>query len=84
MSAPHHRAGTIDRAVVAAGHDGSAELFVEITFGEGQRSALTFGAEVMARIVDREGITSIAQLIGRDWTVLVQDADALIGLTKGT
>jgi hypothetical protein len=84
MSAPSRRTGRIDRAVVTPGHDGTAELYVEVSFDHGQRSALTFNAEVMARIVDREGIDSIAHLIGREWTVLVPDADALVGLTKGT
>lgn len=75
--------GRVERVAVVPGHDGTAELFVEVGFDDGRRSGLTFGSEVMARIVDAEGLASVEQLVGMDWTVLVGGADGLARLMKG-
>jgi hypothetical protein len=75
--------GRVDRVAVVPGHDGTAELFVEVRFDDGRRSGLTFAADVIARIVDAEGLDSVEQLVGSDWTVLVGGADGLARLMKG-
>lgn len=73
----------MERVALVPGHDGSAELFVEVRFADGRCSGLTFGAEVVARIVETEGLASVEQLVGSDWTVLVGGADGLARLMKG-
>jgi hypothetical protein len=72
----------IERAVVVPGHDGSAELFVEIRFPDGRGSSLVLSAEVVATIVDREGVTDARDLVGRDWTILMGGAEGVRRFVK--
>ena len=74
---------TIVRAVVVPGHDGSAELFVEVAFPAGGRVNLTLGPEPTAAAVAAAGVNNVADLVGKPWQLLVGGADGVARLTRG-
>jgi hypothetical protein len=57
-------------ASLGAGHDGRAELVVELAFPNGGRSSLSVTEEVMAAALDAAGLSSVDDLLGQPWTVL--------------
>jgi hypothetical protein len=61
----------ISRASVVGGHDGRAEIEVELTFANGGTSTIALDEEACATSLDRAGITSIDELVGRPWTVVL-------------
>jgi len=68
-----------DHAVIVGvalgpGHDGHAELVVELAYPNGGRARVSVPHRAAARALDAAGIASIAELPGRPWTVLVPDA----------
>ena len=71
---------TITSCTVGPGHDGRAEVVVEIVYPNGGRSWLSIGEEALGRVVDAAGLTSLAQLIGQPWTVLLAGLE-LAGIT---
>jgi hypothetical protein len=73
----------IARAAVVPGHDGSAELFVDIEYPGGGHSSLSLNADVALAAADRAGVADLAQLLGMPWHILVGGADGVRRLTKG-
>jgi hypothetical protein len=73
----------IARAAVVPGHDGSAELFVEIEYPSGGRASLSLNAEVALAAADQAGVADLGQLVGMPWHVLVGGLDGARRLTKG-
>jgi hypothetical protein len=63
----------IRSAVVGPGHDGHAEVVVELLHPNGGRTRLSVPHAVAARALDAAGARSIDELAGRPWTVLVPD-----------
>lgn len=61
----------ISRASVAAGHDGRAEVEVELTYPNGGRSTISLDEEACIASIDRAGIGSLDDLVGRPWNVLL-------------
>jgi hypothetical protein len=61
----------ISRATVVAGHDGRAEIEVELEYPNGGTSTIALDEEACAASLDRAGITSIDELVGRPWTVVL-------------
>lgn len=61
----------ITRASVVGGHDGRAEIEVEMTYDNGGRSTIALDAEVCLASLDRAGIASIDQLVGQPWSVVL-------------
>lgn len=57
----------IEGAVVGPGHDGSAELIVTVRHPGGGRDHVTLDAEAGARLMERCGASSAAELAGADW-----------------
>ncbi len=57
------------------GHDGRAEIVVELVFPNGARSQLSVGEAALGRALDAAGLSSAAELSGRPWTVLVAGLD---------
>jgi hypothetical protein len=63
----------IARAELAAGHDGQAEVAIEVVYANGGRSRLSVPHAAVAAALDRAGVTHIEDLAGCPWTVLVAD-----------
>lgn len=61
----------ISRASVVGGHDGRAEIEVEMTYATGGTSTISLDAEACLASLDRAGITSIDQLVGQPWSVVL-------------
>ena len=61
----------ITRATVVGGHDGRAEIEVEMTYDNGGRSTIALDADACLASLDRAGIASIDQLVGQPWSVVV-------------
>ena len=56
----------------AAGHDGRAELVVELAYPNGARTHLSVTEEAMARALDAAGARIVSKTSqGQPWTVLI-------------
>jgi hypothetical protein len=66
-------------AEVGPGHDGRAEVVVELAYPNGGRSRLSVSQEAAEAALDAAGLGSIEALRGQPWTVLVPDVDDLVG-----
>lgn len=64
---------TIVGATLGPGHDGRAEVVVEIAYPNGGRTRLSVAQEAATRALDAAGVASLEGLVGRPWTVLVVD-----------
>jgi hypothetical protein len=72
----------IDGPVVTAarlgpGHDGRAEVVVDLAYPNGGRTQLSIAQEAVTRALDAAGLTSLDELAGRSWTVLVAGMPAI-------
>ncbi len=63
-------APVIAATAVAAGHDGRAELVLELAYPNGARTHLSVTEEAMARALDAAGLQRLEDLEGQPWTVL--------------
>jgi hypothetical protein len=61
----------ISRAAVVGGHDGRAEIEVELTYANGGRATIALDEEACLASLDRAGVLSLDDLIGREWTVVL-------------
>ena len=61
----------ISRAAVVGGHDGRAEIEVELTYGNGGRSTISLDEEACAASLDSAGISSVDEFVGQPWTVVL-------------
>lgn len=66
---------TIVGATLGPGHDGRAEVVVELTYPNGGRARMSVGEDAATRALDAAGLADIADLIGQPWTVLVIDTN---------
>jgi hypothetical protein len=64
-------APVIVATTLAAGHDGRAELVIELAYPNGARTQLSVTEEAMARALDAAGASSLEDLHGQPWTVLI-------------
>ncbi len=62
----------ITSANVVGGHDGRAEIEVEIRYDNGGTSTISLDEEACIATLDQAGITSIDQLCGQPWNVLLR------------
>lgn len=62
----------IAEAVIAAGHDGSAELVLWIRHPGGHMDSLTLDAECAARLMADCDVSSIEALPGQPWERLLR------------
>jgi hypothetical protein len=60
----------ITEAVLAAGHDGRAELVVEVTFANGATSRVRLDEEAAEPMLEAAGVSRIEDLVGRHWDIL--------------
>jgi hypothetical protein len=63
----------ITRATVVGGHDGRAEIDVELTYDNGGTATISLDEEACTASLDRAGVTSIDQLVGQPWTVVLPE-----------
>ena len=59
-------------AVVGAGHDGQAEVVVEVAYPNGGRTRLSVAQSAVDAALDEAGVQHLDELRGRPWTVLVR------------
>ena len=69
----------ISRASVVGGHDGRAEIEVELTYDNGGTSTISLGEEACAASLDRAGVSSIEELVGRPWSVVLPALERQMG-----
>lgn len=62
---------TISRAAVVGGHDGRAEIEVEITYPNGGTATISLDEEACTASLDEAGVASIDELVGRPWSVVL-------------
>ena len=62
---------TIVAARMAPGHDGSAEVSVHVQYPNGAVRDISFPHAVIVPVLDATGITSLDQLVGQPWTILL-------------
>jgi hypothetical protein len=61
----------ITRATIVGGHDGRAEIEVELTYDNGGTSTISLDEEACTASLDRAGIGSIDELVGQPWSVVL-------------
>lgn len=61
----------ISRASVVGGHDGRAEIEIELTYDNGGTATISLDEEACTASLDRAGVTSVDELVGRPWSVVL-------------
>lgn len=61
----------ISRATVVGGHDGRAEIEVELTYDNGGTATISLDEEACVASLDRAGVGSIDELVGQPWSVVL-------------
>ena len=61
----------ITRATVVGGHDGRAEIEVELTYDNGGRSTISLDEETVTGSLDEAGISSLDDLVGLPWSTVL-------------
>jgi hypothetical protein len=67
----------ITRATVVGGHDGRAEIEVELTYANGGTSTISLDEEACLASLDLAGITSLEELVGRPWSTVLPALEQL-------
>ena len=62
---------TITRATVVGGHDGRAEIEVELTYDNGGTSTISLDEEACLASLDDAGVGSLDELLGRPWSIVL-------------
>ena len=58
-------------ASLVAGHDGQAEVAVDVRYATGATRTAVFSYEAIGAALDAAGVERLDQLIGRPWTILL-------------
>ncbi len=61
----------ITRATVVGGHDGRAEIEVELTYENGGTSTISLDEDACLASLDSAGISSLDQLLGQPWSTVL-------------
>lgn len=61
----------ITRASIVGGHDGRAEIEVELTYANGGTSTISLDEEACTASLDEAGVGSLDELIGRPWSTVL-------------
>ena len=67
----------ISRADVVGGHDGRAEIEVELTYDNGGTTTISLDEEACTAALDRAGVRSLDELVGRPWSVVLPTPGAI-------
>jgi hypothetical protein len=65
----------IRRATLVGGHDGRAELEVELAYDNGGTTTISLDEEACLASLDRAGVASIDELIGQPWSVVLPESE---------
>jgi hypothetical protein len=86
---PNHRRGArpkgtesvavISGAVIVAGHDGRAEIELELTYPNGGVTTISLDEEACTASLDRAGVTSLEELVGQPWSIALAALETTIG-----
>jgi hypothetical protein len=74
----------ITRADIVAGHDGRAEIEVELTYTNGGTATICLDEEACLQSLDRSGIATLEDLVGRPWDVVLPALQHRNNLTETT
>ena len=61
----------ITRATIVGGHDGRAEIEVELTYDDGGTATISLDEEACTASLDLAGIRSLDDLIGQPWSTVL-------------
>jgi len=61
----------ITRATVVGGHDGRAEIEVELTYDNGGTSTISLDEEACTASLDGAGVSSLDELLGQPWSIVL-------------
>jgi len=61
----------ITRATVIGGHDGRAEIEVELTYDNGGTSTISLDEEACTASLDGAGVGSLDDLLGKPWSIVL-------------
>lgn len=61
----------ISRAAIVGGHDGRAEIEVELTYANGGTATISLDEEACTASLDRAGVSSLDDLVGQPWSVVL-------------
>ena len=61
----------ITRATVMGGHDGRAEIEVELTYDNGGTATISLDEETCTASLDEAGVSSLDELVGRPWSAVL-------------
>lgn len=61
----------ISRAEIVGGHDGRAEIEVELTYTNGGTSTISLDEEACTASLDRAGVHSLDELVGKPWSIVL-------------
>lgn len=61
----------ITRATVIGGHDGRAEIEVELTYENGGTSTISLDEDACLASLDNAGIGSLDELLGQPWSTVL-------------
>jgi hypothetical protein len=65
----------ITRATVVGGHDGRAEIEVELTYENGGTATISLDEEACIASLDRAGVSSLDGLVGQPWSTVLPALD---------
>lgn len=63
---------TIVDAALVAGHDGAAEVSVTLRYPNGAARSFALPLEAVEAAIDAQGVTTLYDLVGRPWSILIQ------------
>ncbi|MGD9703955.1 MAG: hypothetical protein AB7Q42_23185 [Acidimicrobiia bacterium] len=65
-------------AALAAGHDGQAEVTLDLCYANGAQRSASYSYDAIAAALDAVGVASLDDLVGRPWTILLDPSTELI------
>jgi hypothetical protein len=61
----------IASAAVTPGHDGLAEISLDIRYPNGAERTISFTHDSIGQVLDAAGVTCLDDLVGRPWSILL-------------
>jgi response regulator RpfG family c-di-GMP phosphodiesterase len=61
----------ISRVAIVGGHDGRAEIEVELTYDNGGTTTICLDEEACMASLDRAGVDSLVGLVGKPWDLVL-------------
>ena len=72
---PHDDDAVIIGSEIAPGHDGRAELVVQLRFGNGGIGRVTLDTDAGLRLMRNCGVNDTAALIGHSWRRILEERE---------